>query len=138
MLETLPDVNEAIIQHIADAWVIGALPRTPVRRENQVADEPDDAYIHVSIEILRAPQESLGQPGNRRFQRRGVVRIVIRTPINTGTEQSTTLQQAVVDMFEGEELDGISFYEVIPNTVGRDGRWHLTMVEALFFYIQVK
>lgn len=138
MAEQIDEVENALYEHFINEWRVGTDPRTPVARENKTFKETSEAYVRISMELFRSRQETLGQAPDRKFQRWIAFYMELHVPIDTGTKERGTLQQAAVDIFEGRTVAGVIFYEVTPRNTGKIGRFTVSTVEALGYYFQRK
>ena len=137
-MTTLEQANEAIAQTFQTAW----LPTGYVfALENESFDPPDDSpWARLTVRHTGATQDTLGSPGNRRFDRTGSVFIQIFVKSDTGTRLSKQLTETTVNAFEGNTISGttITFLDVIPRETGVDRGWFQTVVEATFRYFEIK
>lgn len=101
------------------------------------------AWAHIFITHEAMNQQTLGETGNRRFERRGMVTVVVNTPLSLG--QGLTLNENLAtiakDAFEGiSTANAIWFRDVLIKEVGADpeGPWFVTHITAEFRYDELK
>jgi hypothetical protein len=78
--------------------------------------------------------------GNRVFTRTGFITVRVFVPAGErGLEVANDLCKTIVNAFEGKTIDGVSFHNVGPKTVGPDGAgWFQVNVRADFEFDEVK
>jgi hypothetical protein len=76
---------------------------------------------------------------NSRFTREGRVTVRIFVPAGErGLERANALCMTAINIFEGQTVDGVSFYNVGPRTVGPADGWYQINVSADFEFDEVK
>lgn len=141
-MPTLPEATEAICQRFNDAWA----DRTPVEWPNVIPDDGKPklshgnvSYASVHIKHEDSDQHTLGEKGNRVFQREGQVIVQVFVPAGKrGLEEADTLAKAASDAFEGETFGGVSYHRVSARTVGLDGPWYQMNVTADYEFDEVR
>ena len=101
----------------------------------------DAPWALVSVEHLTGHQASLtGGLGTTMWNRRGIVRIGIRTVLGKGLKQNRQLGMVAVNAFEGKTTPGSVWFRNVRYTPapGRDGKWQQGTVIAEFTYDQIK
>lgn len=99
------------------------------------------AWARVSLRHATGRQRSMGAPGNRIFQRNGVVTVQIFVPTGKqGLVIADRLGKVAVDAFEGEETSAgnVWFRNATYREVGVDGAWFQVNATAEFEYDLVK
>lgn len=134
-MTTLNQAREAVYSRFVTEWD----DETDFVLGNEEFDtEGVNEYVRLSVRQTASRQTSMGQAGNRRFERRAIAFVQVFT---TGSDQrlDTLLQQAK-DIFEGVSLAGstVSFLEVLARETGQDGKHNGGLVEARFRYEEVK
>lgn len=125
-----PAVNGGVVPEIR--WFAteeGAIPSSTVPWARVTATHNDSV------------QRSLGGPGQRRFERRGIVTVQIFTPRGRGQGLSLAQQLATIarDAFEGKASpNGVWFQRVVVKDIGIDGPWEQTNVVATFLHDEIK
>lgn len=131
------DATEAISQRFIAAWDASAVPFT-MDNENFTPPDPVAAWIRLSIRFTVASQWTLGQPGNRKFQRKGLIIGSIFIPANAGRKQADQLAQTFKDIFEGTTFGPIEAYTANQKELGTDGLWFQVAVSVDFNYNELK
>lgn len=102
-------------------------------------DEPAiGIWIRVAVRNTTAPQQTLGRSGNRKFARNGNIFIQVFDDAGNGTSGSDAIIKELVDLFEGEEFDGIYIRNVEARETGPTGKWYMQLVECEFNYEIIK
>jgi hypothetical protein len=133
--------TEIAYQHWLTEWVLGGSSRTPFVFENENSeslDGGDVAWARVSVRELTGGQETLGQPGNRKFLRNMRVFVQIFTLVNQGMKEARELASAARAVWEARRISGLNFWDAIVTDSGPDGRWQQTLVTASFFIEEIK
>ena len=133
-----PSANEAMIQHFADVWSPSGFEYT---LGNEKFTPPvGSPWARMVIRHNAATQSTLGQSGNRQFDRFGSVIIQVFTPEQEGTTRASQLIQRITDGFEGARITGttICFLDTIPREIGVSDEWYQVNVEATFRYTELK
>lgn len=144
MTARLNDVTETLLQFWDTNWVIDDDPRTPFIFGNEATDLEGGAvaWVRVWIRSLPSRQETLGAPGNRKFDRPCLLVADIRTPPGSGQGPGQALGEDVRDLFEAKRLSpyDIRFDQVDIQDIGEieDGRWYSTLAEAAFRFEDVR
>ncbi len=99
----------------------------------------DKAWARVSVLHNDGDQQTLGEVGNRRFNRLGIVIVQVFTPFGSGLVSADTIVPVAVNAFEGNKTPGgVWFRHVYSRDIGKTGQWHQTNVFADFEYDEVK
>jgi len=138
---TVNDVTESISKRFLDNF--GDL-QTTLDPENFTPPtiDPQDAaassWIRLSIRHTTASQWTLGQIGNRKFQRKGLIIGQIFTPLNIGRQLSDQLVQRFKDVFEGVNFDAVECYTANVKEMVTEGLWFPVAVQVDFNYNELK
>ena len=129
--------REAIYQRFVTAW--GSTSAFTFDNE-QFTPPAGAAWVRLTVRHRESKQATLGQTGQRNFNRRGAAIFNIFVPQNMGVEDADTLVQSVRNSFEGVTVSppDLYFYETVVREVGPDGAYNLINVEALFEYDERK
>jgi hypothetical protein len=109
--------------------------------------EPADVRAHglawTRLTVRHTPagagQRTLGETGNRRFARAGLVTAQVFVPKGRGVTLADRLCKIAADAFEGQHTPGgVWFRNVRMNEVGPDGPWVQHNVVAEFVYDELK
>lgn len=130
----ITDVNEQITKRFIDNWTNGI----PYELEGENFQAPDTAWLRFTIRYTVASQWTLGQPGNRKFQRKGLIIANIFTPANAGRKQADILAQTFKDIFEGTTFGAVEAYTANVKELGLDGLWYQVAVQVDFNYNELK
>lgn len=114
----------------------------PVIYDNKAKPIQDTSvsWLRVSIRHSTGEQNTLGQSGNRKFLRNGILFIQIFTPLDRGLQLADYLSDQILAFLEGgsTSTNGIAFTDVSPpNDLGNEGSWNQINIEAKFFYEQI-
>lgn len=128
----------AAVDAIARRWLTN-WTTTPTALQNEdYTPTRGVSWARLSVLHLQGEQESMGAFANRRFLRRGQVKIQLFTPAYDGTAEPHTLGQAARAIFEGTSFDGLRFFSGDVVEIGVDGEWFMTLVDCLFDYQEIK
>lgn len=133
-LLVLDDDNQPIL---AD----GSVANAEYIFENEKIDPSslqDSSWMRLGVRNTVSTQESMGQPLNREFLRKGYIFAQIFTPINKGMQQSDFISEALRVLFEGKTIGGIRIYTCNVNEGLEDPPWKQTNVQIAFDYNQTK
>lgn len=136
---TTPEAEDLVVKHFLAGWGNTSL----VFLEGENSKEPDDGSIEwcrFTIRHLNAGQETLGQPGNRKFNRDAVAHVQLFMPENQGKRPLSSRMQLALNIFEGVRIlnSSIRFNTVRPQERGQDKKWLSADVEAEFSYTERK
>lgn len=105
------------------------------------------AWIRVTIKSLAGRGLSLGSPGNRRADRRGVVIVQAFAPLATadGIAAAMTLAQTAAALLEGRDLDNptatapvtVNCAQADVGPVGIDRGWSQANAEIPFSFVEI-
>jgi hypothetical protein len=131
---TMNDATEAITERF-----IAGFSSTVTTVDPENFTPPDDApWIRLSIRHTSASQWTLGQIGNRKFQRNGLIIGSIFTPLNKGRQPSDLLTQQFKDLFEGVNFGPVECYIADTKELPIDGLWFPVAVQVKFNYNETK
>lgn len=136
-MTTLNEARGRIYQDFATAW--GAT--SALTFDNEDFSPPAGLpWVRLAVRHESAQQESLGEPGARKFERLGRVFVQVFTPLDTGAATADNLASAARAVFEGKTLtpENIRFHAVTVREIGPDGAWYQVNVEAQFSYTETK
>lgn len=132
---TINEARELILARFEAAWG----DESDFTFDNEAfAPNESDPYVKVSIRHSTSGQETLGGPGGRKFLRRGLISLEIRTPADTGTEESDRLSTLFIGIFEAVTFSEVRCYDALPQELGTNGKWHLATVDVIFEYDETK
>jgi len=142
-ISSITDARNAIQTLFKTAWD-AQTPPVPVVLYADVRKEvpaTSDPWTRITVVHNTSTQVTLGQIGNRRFRRFGLVSVEVYTPFGTGLTDNDRFVKVAIDAFEGNTTGGedtVEFRNVRSNEIGSDGSWFQTNVIAEFEYDEVK
>ena len=128
---------------VKDSWITSGIfrqhstPRT-LHLRLLIKDAAASSWIRLSIRHTTASQWTLGQIGNRKFQRKGLIIGQIFTPLNIGRQLSDQLVQRFKDVFEGVNFDAVECYTANVKEMVTEGLWFPVAVQVDFNYNELK
>lgn len=134
--------REAVYQRVRAQWTA-----TPFVFDNEAPEAGADLdggttpWVRFSFAEILSAQETLGAPGSRKYNRRGVVRASIFVPVNSGKRRSGELVSAVRALFEGVRFSDLFFDDAdAPRELGPgpEGRWDQTFISINGQWEEVK
>lgn len=140
------EVQEALYRRWAERWVDDQLPPQPLTVyafANEALDPPGEG-AHVRLRVQRRPggPGTLGSPGNRKMDRRGVVFALLREPPGDGGGSLSDLADKAGAVFENCRIDTRGIYfgacDIGEAAEIEDGRWWGVAVECPFGYEELK
>lgn len=141
-ISTFSDARDAIYLQFETVWNAQTPPVPPILYDDLNFETPDGdvAWVFLMVRHTASSQETLGETGSRRFRRRGIVIVQVRTPTGLGLSTNDIFSKIALDAFEGIETapDEVIFRNVRLQEVGNDGAWFLSNVMADFEYDEVK
>lgn len=141
-LSSFVEARDEILTLFRTAWIAQAPPVPPVIYGDIESDPPKDGTAWATAKVLHSisNQATLGESGNRRFRRHGLVVINIYTPAGDGLVAADAMSKVALDAFEGKTSasGSIWFKNVHMSEGGQDGNWHNSQVMAEFEYDEVK
>jgi len=143
-ISTLTAARDAILTQFKTVWDTQASPIAKVLWQDSDDEVPKgtESWARVTVVHNQGRQATLvGQTGNRRFRRFGLVTVQVFTPIDDGLTKNDILAKLAIDAFEGQTAGGgdrVEFRNVRSNEVGPDGTWFQTNVFAEFEYDEIK
>lgn len=143
---TITQARDDVFKMLRDALQASSFSGIRIKWEDAPADEvnaaPDGsgsvpAYLMVSMTHYSGGQTSLGP--RARHERKGLLRVEIRTQVGSGMSVSDELSQLVLDTYEGHHsARGVWFRNCRLQEMGADGNWSRVDVMIDFTYTQVK
>lgn len=133
----LNEARELIFQQFVDAWG----DQTPYMFQNEDLETDNlPEWARVTVLETNSTQDTLGNSGNRKFERSGVVTVQIFVRGGTGTQRLDELATIARDAYEGFTfaLSSVTFLDVNVSEIGPDGSWYQYNVTANFRYYETK
>ena len=131
---------EAIIQAWRTGWE-ARQPLVPWTTENEVF-ETAAAWARISITHTSSAQATMGAPGARRWDRRGIIAVQLFTTPNVGIAVAAGLADDVRAVLEGVRLVAGDAPRELDSGAGQtggestDGAWLMRMIALPFRYQQ--
>ncbi len=110
---------------------------TPVIYGDDAPEETpsDAAWVRFNINHNDGKQATMGSPGANEFRHIGIITIQIFTPEGKYAIRNKELTNSALEIYQGIEDSGITYYNVRPDKIGNDGfGWYQTNVIAEFRY----
>ena len=135
-MTTKLQANEAVYSRFKEEWD----DRTPYLFDNEKSDEPIPLpWVRLVTREVEGTQETLGEPGNRRFLRRSTVIVQIFTQMNSGVKDADEMAAFIRGIFEGKSFDGLWFFHGTVRELGiTQEQMHQTNLEIRFDYEERK
>ena len=117
---------------------------TPFLFDNEDANteiepnESGEAWVRLVVRHIGSQQETLGQVGNRKYMRSGLILVQVFTPKNEGRKASDDLVEEIRDIYEGTNFGGVIVNNVVNREVGPQDDEYQVVVEAAFNYHQTR
>jgi hypothetical protein len=140
-ISTFTEARDLVMLHFTTAWDAQTPPVPLLLYDDRHRDLPDNApYARITMRHNVSDQRTLGNTGNRRFRRFGVITVQIFALSNQGLATADTFAKVALDAFEGNNTapTEVHFRNVRMNEVGEDGPWFQTNVIADFDYDEIK
>lgn len=103
-----PEAFDVVAERIGDLWNL-----TPVVFENedyQLPDVPTDfLYIEVFGDFYDQASIGAGDRDDNLWREGGQVYLHVMTPNNTGSRKAREIAKAAVDLFRGQDINGVHF-----------------------------
>ena len=92
-------------------------------------------WIEVAIRHTASTQETLGNPGNRRYRREGELMATIHSQTGVGAKEALDIAEGIRKIFEGRRIKGINpVGGVLVQEEGKDITGFLVVVIFPFWY----
>ena len=133
------EVQEALYARFAAFWQDAGEDRTFYYFDNEGGNDlPEAPWAKVEVQRRPGGNGTLGSPGNRKMDRRGVVYIRLREPPGDGVGRVSDLADFAAKVFENcrVPVHGVRFANVDIGEAALvdNGRWWGVTVEAPFDY----
>lgn len=140
-ISSLAEARDLITAHFVALWNAQSGTAPLLVYDDRHKDLPANApYARITVRHNVMDQRTLGNTGNRRFRRFGVVVVQIFTVANDGLTKADVFAKVALDAFEGNSTapDEVHFRNVRVNEEGENGNWFQTNVLADFDYDEIK
>jgi len=139
--EAVDDMND----RFTDAWSTTGFPAVyqgvPPGDAAQAAIDSNGVtcWARITVKHNISTQQSLGGPGGRIFNRKGIVLMEVYTPTGDGLTQARNLGTILANAFEGVSTpNGVWFRNTRLNEVEPEGAWSRVNVITEFEYDEVR
>lgn len=134
----LDEARNVIYQRFKDQW--GTTTKFTCDNEKfQQPPSPDTPWLRLVVRNIGGGQNTIGQKGDRRFRRKGLILIQVFTPVGKGLKSSDVYVEMLREIFEGESFgDRIDCGNADTREKGEDGEHLQTNVEIVFDYDDIK
>ncbi len=132
-MTTINQAREAIYERFTTQWA----DETPVVFTNEQADT-DGAWVRLTMQNQIRRQKTLGPPGARKFDDRGIIFIQVFEPGDSGTARGDELVALAREIFEGVSFSGVKCFAAPTTEIGPDGKWFRRNVSIGFDYDETK
>ena len=112
----------------------------PIAIDNREFEAPEtpEKWTRIAVRFSSGNQSSLGQDGNRKFEKRGLVFIQVFTPSGEGTDNNDSLAKLILDLMDGERLDNLWLFNGRINTIGNDGAYFQQNIILDFTFEEIR
>ena len=134
-------LNQARSEIYTKLLTMTSVPAANIRRENEKFEPPADAaWISIHVENQASAQESLGDVGNRKFERFASAVVEIHLPQNDGLGAGDTIAQEVRDLLEGTQIAGttIRLNETEIRELGVIDGYYMLVAETAIRYTETR
>jgi hypothetical protein len=145
MLTSIEEARDEILTHFKTAWDTAVFGKDyedmPIFYDDVAGDTPPNTpWIRIRVQHNSGSQRSMGEEGNRKFTRFGILTIQLFTPFGDGSGVSDEISQILIDIFEGRKTapDDVWFRSVRYREVGQDKAWWQTNITVDFRYEVMK
>ncbi|WP_299085064.1 phage tail terminator-like protein [uncultured Paraglaciecola sp.] len=135
-MTTLDQAQQAINDRFIAAW--GSTTPFSFTNEMPASNDISTSWVRLVSRLAVSGQRSLGQSGNRKYDRNGIIFVQVFSPINQGSSSGTALAKQIEDLYEGERFNGVVGQDSIIRDIGPDGEWYQLQVEINFTYEEIK
>jgi len=138
MSVTLTEATKRVYETFITDWA--ALTPFVFDNENLTPPNPNNDWVRVVVRHAGGGQESLGDVGRRKFNRRASVFVQCFTPENKGRAAADVLVTAARNIFEGKTLlpESIHFTDSDVREIGVSKGYYQMNMEAFINYTETK
>lgn len=108
--------------------------------DNQDFDPSDDEslWVRLHVKFNDGGQDSLGKLGNRRFGKIGFVYIQVFSKKGGATDDNDEIANNSLDVFDGERLGDLWFFNGRIETIGSGDVWYQQNVSIEFKFENIR
>lgn len=98
-----------------------------------------EIWVRFNCQENGGQQVSMGDPGNNRFRRFGIVTVQVFAPRGDASKNARAKASTARDLFTGaQSTGGVTFYDVSARQIGDDGNgFYQINVFAPFYYDEI-
>ena len=136
----LADARQAVYAVFDAAWSAQD-DAPPVSYDNDAYEPPADGspYALVFMRETSSAQVSLGAPGERLYERQGIVQVRVYAPAGQeGTDASDRMAEVARAALEGASAGDVDLFSSVVRPSVVDGRWFVASVDTTFRYLTVQ
>jgi len=130
--------DDIIYKYFFDNWTDTTV-KILMENDDNIPND-NSSWVRLSVDYFDNDQTSMGAKNNRRFTRNGFFTFMVYTAQNIGTYTGKSICQSIIDMFEGEAINGINFlsggYRVIG--IDKDEIWYKFVGKIEFYFDEIK
>lgn len=111
----------------------------PIAFDNKKFVKPDGVkWVRLTVNFNSGLQDSLGQTGNRKFTKWGLIFVQVFTPSNKGTNENDDLCNGSLNLLDGVRIDDLWLYNGRIKTIGSDGEFYQQNVLVEFEFENIR
>jgi hypothetical protein len=96
------------------------------------------SWVRLMVREMKSRQETLGISGDRKFERKGSIILMIYALVDKGEQKIDQLSKKFRDSFEGVNFSGVNCYDAQVMEHGIEGAWFRANVYATFTFYETK
>jgi len=124
-MTTFLEASNITLSHFLTEWSSPGMPATLVALEDLKFDKPNALpWVRMIIKQNEGRGQTIGGKGCRSFKRLGMILFQVFTPLYSGTYDGNDLCEKIIKIFEGENINNISYYNAFFSPTGPDGNWY--------------
>lgn len=133
---TRNEVRDLTISTFLTSW--GST--TPVAIDNVEFTPPGvvGEWVALSFTYVSGGQASVGDEGNRRYDRQARVSLLVNVPVNSGTSRAEELAEKFLDIFDGTRIGPATGTNGSYADIGFDGTCYRVLAEVDLLYTQIR
>lgn len=131
---------EIAYQAFKDGIAASAVPGIAIAYDG-IPFAPVAGVEHLVLSVRHpgtSVQDTLGQPGNRRFERVALVMVEVVAVGGLGSARYRVLAKIVADIFEGRDVSDVDFLVAQSVEAGDDGQWFRGLVSVPLRYYETR
>lgn len=137
----LDEAEADIRKFFAAAWAAAFPSSTPLIAwpDIEFTIPENKTWLRFNCQENGGQQVAMGDPGNNRFRRFGIVTVQVFQPRGSGSKDARTKASAARNIFTGAQTTGgVTFIDVSARQIGDDGHGYYQInVLAPFWYDEI-